>query len=126
MTRGMRVAKSGRSSASNKPEDLVYTSESLSPKVVKKYVGSVTTNSAGSAKVDIPHGLAYAPACLAYLNPTVSNVNDSYPMTKSWGLIDNSYAFVQSNPQVTTIDFDYMKPRKTYQFCIFIFADVVT
>jgi len=123
MTRGIRAAKPGKSAASTNPQDQLYSSEFISPKVFLKKTGTITTNAGGDATLFIDHKLSYSPVVLLYINPTISIVNDSFSTVNAWGLADNNFVYVSSNPQKIRIDIQDTDANTSYKYVCFIFVE---
>lgn len=123
MAKGMRVAKVGKRAGSNSAEDYLYSSEFLSPKVLRVESGTLATDSFGDASVIIPHDLGYSPVCFAYINPLPGIVNDNFPMPGSWGFMDNNFAFATSRINRVKLDLQSSGANRTYKFVCFIFME---
>jgi hypothetical protein len=123
MTKGARVAKPGKQANFNRPQDILFTSEQLSPKVYKSDGGTVTTDSTGSASFVIEHDLSYSPAYLVYINPCQALVNNSYSMPSSWGLVDNNFTYVTSKKNGLRVDLQDSGTNITYKYFYFIFVE---
>lgn len=127
MTNGIKVVKATASANSNvREDDILYTSEHLSPKIYKKIVDTIKTDSSGSATFFVDHAIGYPPATLLYMNPTISLVNGptfgSFPMN-SWGLADSSFVFASSTISNIRIDIQGAIANKTYNYVLFILVE---
>lgn len=123
MTRGIRASKPGKSTTSTNPRDQLYSSEFISPKVFIKKKGQISTDSSGNALHYIDHDLSYSPVVLLYVNPTLSIVNDSFSTTNAWGLADNNFIYVSSNPRKIRVDIQSGDANKIYNYACFVFVE---
>lgn len=127
MTKGLRAVKQNRDINSTNPDDFLYTSETTSPKVYKRFDGTIGVDGSGSATLFLNHSLGYSPIFLLYTNPTISivngPVNGSFPMPGAWGLVDNEFVFGYSSPGYIRIDIQSAVANAKYKYICYVFAD---
>lgn len=126
MTDGISVAKDTKQATDTDPNNLLFSSTFLSPKIYKQGNGSLTTDASGNGTASISHDLTYSPVYLVYINPCRSIVREVHgpgSPDNIWGLIDNNFSFVTSTPQLLKLDIQNSQVNKVYNFSYFIFVD---
>ena len=84
---GIRVVQPGTDIEAALPNEIDYGSEFQSPKVNKPLRGQFQCDSLGNSRLEIPHGLTYAPGVIAFYRTPSAN----------WRATDNDAIGVQPN-----------------------------
>lgn len=107
---GIKVAQ--KDVGIEKRQDLLYSSEQVSPKIQGVLSGSFTTDINGDASLNFGHSLNYSPACIAYVFDNVD-----------WRAIDNTVYYLQVSPSQISLFVNASTASTSFKYKIFILRD---
>lgn len=96
------------------PNEELYSSDQISPKLLTPISGTFTTDSSGNSITVNSHGLAYTPVALAYVK---------HPDDDGWYTTDNVIYFAEVDSANVTIKTNNAVANANYNYKLWVFQD---